>query len=232
MIPDITKQAAFITGRILHQGTRLPIVGKIRITAREVEIIDKVFEDGTFVVSAPLDIIFPKLSTLSYSIDLTIQADSTQFRQRTVQYSQSISIPAGSNFDPDPDPNVVPPIKPDPLIDLGTIYLPVNPADDPSADLKVYQNNLLVNIRGKVIQAKHPGVPFVTPPTIQVISTGIALVPETADGDGQYKFNEVLVRSPARIKCSPPGFKPIDRPLIVDYGKVFNQEDFRLMPLP
>jgi hypothetical protein len=230
MIPDITKQAAFITGRILHQGTRLPIVGKIRITAREVEIIDKVFEDGTFVVSAPLDIIFPKLSTLSYSIDLTIQADSNQFRQGNVKYFKTISIPAGSNFDP--DPNVVPPIKPDPLIDLGTIYLPVNPADDPSADLNVYQNNLLVNIRGKVIQAKNPGVPFVTPPAVQVIPTGTALVPVTADGDGQYKFNEVLVRSPARIKCSAPGFKPIDRLLIVDYGKVFNQENFQLMPFP
>jgi hypothetical protein len=230
MISDITKQAAFITGRILHQGTRLPIEGNIRITARGVEIIDRVFEDGTFVISsAPFDIIFPELDppASTYSIDLTIQADSAQFRQGNVKYSKSITIPSGSNFDPDSET-----VKPAPLIDLGTIYLPVNPADDPSADLNVYQNNLLVNIRGKVIQAKNSGVPFVTPPTIQVISTGIALVPETADGDGQYKFKEVMVRSPARINCSAPNFKPIDRLLIVDYGKVFNQEDFQLMPFP
>lgn len=218
MIPDITKQAAFITGRILHQGTRLPIVGKIRITAREIEIIDRVFEDGTFVISAPLDIVFPKLSTFSYSIDLTIQADSLQFRQGNVQYSQSISIPAGANFDPD-----LVTVKPDPLIDLNTIYLPVNLNDD----------NLRVNIRGRAIRAKNPELPFPIPPTIELVRTGEPPVLVTADvNDGRYQFKEVLVRSPARIKCSAPGFKPIDRLLIVDYGKVFNQENFQLMPFP
>jgi hypothetical protein len=219
MISDITKQAAFITGRVLHQGTRLPIAGKIRITARGIEIIDKVFEDGTFVISAPLDIIFPKLSTLAYSIDLTIQADSDQFREGNVKYLKSITIPAGSNFNPD-----LATVKPDPLIDLNTIYLPVNPNDD----------NLRVNIRGKAIRAKNPELPFPTPPTIEVVVPGEPPVSKTADAiDGRYQFKEVLVRSPnARIKCSASGFKSVDRPLIVDYGKVFNQEDFRLMPFP
>jgi hypothetical protein len=219
MIPDITKQAAFITGRILHQGTRLPIEGNIRITAQGIEIINKVFEDGTFVISAPLEIVFPKLSTLAYSIDLTIQADSAQFRQGNVKYSQTIVIPAGANFDPD-----LATVKPDPLIDLNTIYLPINPKG----------NELRVNIRGRVVQAKNPAAAFPTPPKIEVVVTGEPSVSKTADAiDGRYQFKEVLVRSPnARIKCSAPGFKSIDRLLTVDYGKVFNQEDFQLMPFP
>jgi hypothetical protein len=225
MLPDLTKQAALITGRILHQGTRLPIVGKVRITAREVAIGDKVLEDGTFVLSAPLDLSFPELSSRSYSLHLTIQADSAQFRLGTVKYSRLVTIPAGSNFDPE-----LATTPPDPLIDLGTIYLPVNPVDDPTADLEVYRENLQVNIRGRVIQANHPEMPFSTPPTIQVVPTGAASVSVTADADGRYKFTEIVVRSPARIICSVPGFQTIDRLLSIDFGKVFNPENFRLLP--
>jgi hypothetical protein len=227
MLTELTRQAAFITGRILHQGTRLPIVGKVRITAREARLVDRVLEDGTFVLSAPLDLLFPKLSSQSYSLHLTIQADSAQFRLGTVKYSRLVTIPAGSNFDPELE--ITPP---DPLIDLGTIYLPVNPVDDPTAAPDVYWENLQVNIRGRVIQANNPEKPFLIPPTIEVLPTGAVSVSVSADADGRYRLTDVLVRSPAQIRCSAPDFKTINRLLMVDFGKVFNQENFRLLPPP
>ena len=225
MLPDLTRQAAFITGRILHQGTRLPIVGKIRITAREATLVDRVLADGTFVLSAALDVLFPELNSRSYALYLTIQADSGQFRLGAAKYSLLVTIPAGSNFDPE-----LATTQPDPLIDLGTIYLPVDPADDPTADLDMYRENLQVNIRGLVVQANHPDLPFATPPTIQIVPTGAPSVSVTADTNGRYRFTNIVVRSPARILCSAPGFQTIERLLSVDYGKLFNSENFRLLP--
>jgi hypothetical protein len=227
LFSDLTRQATLITGRILHQGTRLPIVGKVRITAGEATIVDKVLEDGTFVLSAPVDLSFPELSSRSYSLNLTIHAESAQFRLGTVKYSCLVTIPAGSNFDPE-----LATTPPDPLIDLGTIYLPVNPVDDPTAAPDVYRENLQVNIRGRVIQANLPEIPFQTPPTIQVVPTGAVSVLVMADADGRYRLTEVLVRSPAQIRCSADGFQTIDRRLSIDFGKVFNQQNFRLVPLP
>lgn len=218
-----TKQAAFITGRILHRGTGLPIEGQIQIKARDVPVVTKVLDDGTFVISGATDQIFPQLNAQAYSIKLSIQAASGQFRRGLVEYSQLVDIPAGISFDPD----VVAPFRP--LIDLGNIYLPVDPAIDPSADLAVYRDNLLVEIRGRVLQAKKPEEDFPTPPKIQVIVNGAAPIEVVANADGRYRFSSILMRLPAQISCSAPGFQPIKRPLLVDFGKVVNQEDFRLL---
>lgn len=227
MIPELTRQAAFITGRILHQGTRMPIVGQVRITAREGMISDKVLPDGTFVISGNLNQLFPRLDSQSYSLSLTIQANSVQFRLGSVQYQRSVTIPLGSNFDPD-----LSTIPPDPLINLGNIYLPVNSADDPTADPEVYQDNLEVTIRGRVQQAEQPEIPFPTPPTIQVLQAEVPPISTTTDVDGRYQFTNIIVISPAQIRCSASGFQTIERSLFIDFGKVFNQENFRLLSSP
>lgn len=133
MTPDVIKQAALITGRIVHQGTGKPLVGRIRITAREVPLVDKVLEDGTFALSGDLELLFPKLATQDYQVNLTIRADSPQFRKGFVEHELPVvTIPMGSNFDPEP------PIPPDPLIDMGTIAL--------MADA--------INVRGRVYDAR------------------------------------------------------------------------------
>jgi hypothetical protein len=221
-----TKQAAFITGRILHRGTGLPIQGQIQIKARDVPIVAKVLDDGTFVISGATDQIFPQLNAQAYSIELNIQAVSGQFRRGLVEYARLENIPAGISFDPD----AVEPFRS--LIDLGNIYLPVDPAIDSSADPTVYQDNLLVEIRGRILQAKKPEENFPTPPKVQVVVDGAAPIEEVvANADGRYRFSSIVMRLPAEIRCSASGFQPIRRPLLVDFGKVVNQEDFRLLSI-
>lgn len=132
MTADIITQVAFITGRLLHAGTSQPVVGRIRITAEEGPIIDKVLEDGTFAISGWLELLFPNLDTQDYQLHLHVRVDSPQFRQGFIELPlPPVTIPMGSNFDPDP------PILPDPHIDLGTILLPADP----------------VNIQGQVVDA-------------------------------------------------------------------------------
>lgn len=133
MIADTLKQAAFIKGRVLHQGTGEPVVGRVQITAREGFVVDKVLADGTFAVSGDIERLFPELNSRSYQLTLTIRADSAQFPQGFVAYSLRVTIPAGSNFDPKT------PTPPDPLIDVGTIRLPVDPVVDPTADPIAFQ---------------------------------------------------------------------------------------------
>jgi hypothetical protein len=222
----VTKQAAFITGRILHRGTGLPIKGKIQIKARDVPIVAKVLDDGTFAISGAINQIFPTLDSQAYKLKLTIQAESVEFRRGMVEYSQLVDIrPDGISFDPD----AVEPFRS--LIDLGNIYLPVDPAIDSSADPTVYQDNLLVEIRGRILQAKKPEENFPTPPTVQVVVDGAAPIEVVANADGRYRFSSIVMRLPAEIRCSAPGFQPIKRPLLVDFGKVVNQEDFRLLSI-
>lgn len=227
MPSGLSRQVAFIVGRVLHQGTRLPIPGRVQIAAAEGAVFARVLEDGTFGVSGDLAQLFPDLSLQPYSLSLTFKATSAQFRLGSVIYRRSITVPAGSDFDPD-----LAATPPSPLIDLGTIYLPVNPIDDPTADLSVYQENLKVVIRGQVIQAEQPETAFVTPPTIEILQSGVPTLSATADANGRYELSEIGVRSPARIRCAVAGFQTVERSLWVDYSKVFNQENFQLLPVP
>jgi hypothetical protein len=224
MVPDTLKQAAFIKGRILHQGTGEPVVGRIHITAKEGFVVDKVLVDGTFAISGDLEQLFPKLSSQSYPLTLTIRADSAQFRQGFVEYSFLATIPAGSNFDPKP------PTPPDPLIDVGTIRLPVAPAVDPTADPIVFQENMQVNIRGLVVRAKDPDIP-INGATVSILQSSVVTHSTTTTPQGRYRFDNIIVKAPAQIKCSAPGFLSQNpRILQVDFGKSINEEYFRLAP--
>ena len=212
MIPDILKQAAFIKGRILHQGTGEPVVGRVHITAREGFVVDKMLADGTFAVSGDLEQLFPKLSSQSYPLTLTIRADSAQFRQNFVEYSFLVTIPVGSNFDPKP------PALPNPLIDVGTIRLPV--------DLE----NMQVNIRGRVVPAKDPDIP-INGAMVSILQSSVVTHSTTTNPQGRYRFDNIIVKAPAQIKCSASGFVSQNpRILQVDFSKSINEEYFRLAP--
>ena len=212
MIPDILKQAAFIKGRILHQGTGEPVVGRVHITAREGFVVDKILADGTFAVSGDLEQLFPKLSSQSYPLTLTIRADSAQFRQNFVEYSFLVTIPVGSNFDPKP------PALPNPLIDVGTIRLPV--------DLE----NMQVNIRGRVVPAKDPDIP-INGAMVSILQSSVVTHSTTTNPQGRYRFDNIIVKAPAQIKCSASGFVSQNpRILQVDFSKSINEEYFRLAP--
>jgi hypothetical protein len=195
MTPDVIKQAAFITGRILHQGTGDPVIGRIHITAREGFVVDKI---------------------------LTIRADSAQFRQGFVEYSFLATIPVGSNFDPKP------PTLPGSLIDVGTIRLPVDPAVDPTANPVVFQKNMQVNIRGRVVRAKDPDIP-INGAKVSILESSVVTHSTTTNSQGRYRFDNIIVKAPAQIKCSAPGFLSQNpRILQVDFSKSINEEYFRL----
>lgn len=224
MIPDILKQATFIKGRILHQGTGEPVVGRVHITAREGFVVDKMLADGTFAVSGDLEQLFPKLSSQPYPLILTIRADSAQFRQNFVEYSFLVTIPVGSNFDPKP------PALPSPLINVGTIRLPVDPAVDPIANPVVFQENMQVNIRGCVVHAKDPDIP-INGATVSILQSSVVTHSTTTNLQGRYRFDNIIVKAPAQIQCSAPGFLSQNpRILQVDFSKSVNEEYFRLAP--
>jgi Carboxypeptidase regulatory-like domain len=221
MTQDVIKQAAFITGRILHQGTGEPVVGRVRIAVREGSVVDKVLADGTFAVSGDLEKLFPQ----SYPRTLTIRADSAQFRQGFVEYSLPIPIISmGSNFDPEP------PILPDLPINLGTIRLPVDPAIDPTADPVVFQENMQVNIRGRVVRATDPDIP-INGATVSILQSSVMTHSTTTNFQGRYRFDNIIVRAPAQIECSAPGFQSqTPRILQIDFGKLIHEGYFRLTP--
>jgi len=231
MIPDILKQAAFIKGRVLHQGTGEPVVGRVHITAREGFVVDKMLADGTFAVSGDVEQLFPKLSSQLYKLTLTIRADSAQFRQGFVEHSFLVTIPAGSNFD------LKQPSSPNPLIDVGTIRLPVDPAVDPTADpiilkknMLIFKENMQVNIRGCVVHAKDPDIP-INGATVSILQSSVVTHSTTTNLQGRYRFDNIIVKAPAQIKCSAPGFLSQNpRILQVDFSKLINEEYFRLAP--
>lgn len=210
MTADIITQVAFITGRILHAGTGQPVVGRIRITAEEGPIIDKVLEDGTFAISGWLELLFPNLDTQDYQLHLHVHVDSPQFRQGFIELAlPPVTIAMGSNFDPDP------PTPPDPLIDLGTILLPAD----------------TVNIQGRVVESENPDTPIASA-TVEVLQSGTVTHTATTDSEGLYRFDEKNVVAPAEIQCSKTGFKTQKRTLLLDFGKLMNEEYFRLPPQP
>lgn len=211
-MPDVIKQVVFVTGRVLHQGTGEPIVGEIKITAQEGPVSSKVLSDGTFALSGDLEILFPNLATQSYQLHLNVHADSEQFRAGSIDQPELVTIPStipsGPSFDPDP------PTTPRALVVVPTILLPADP----------------VNIRGRVVNAQSPDT-SIFGARIEVLQNGVVTDSTTTAADGRYRFDEIGVQAPAQIQCSATGFRIQPRILLIDFGKLLNEEYFRLEPL-
>ena len=201
MALDVLEQVALVTGRILHIGTGEPVVGRIRITADEGLIIDKVFADGTFVLSGYIDQLFPKLDEQDYLLTLTIRAESAQFWEGYAEVQQIVTINSNETFEePLPiDPGGNPIYFPESLPD------PVDP-DEPDP------LNMRVNIRGRVVEAANPEAPIVNA-TVEVLD-GLDVPRSTiTNGEGRYRLirlngtsQGITVIAPAEIRCSATGF--------------------------
>jgi hypothetical protein len=207
MSADVITQVAFATGRIIHQGTGLELVGEINISAEEGPVISKLLDDGTFVLSGYLAFLFPELNSQNYDLNLTIRARSFQYRQGFIERQLMVTIPMGSDFDPDP------PTPADPLVDMGTIVLPADP----------------ITIRGRVVEAENPDQPIQNA-TVEILHAGPAIASTTTNADGRYSFDNVTVTAPAQIRCSSIGFGTLTRASLLDFGYLVNEENFRLPP--
>ena len=207
MTSDIVKQATFATGRIVHQGTGEPVVGQVQIAAQEGPVAAKVTGDGTFLLSGDLKLLFPNLATQNYQLHLDIHADSAQFHPGFIDHPVLVTIPGGPSFDPDP------PTTPLALVVVPTVLLPADPT----------------NVRGRVVEAHNPETP-ISGATLELLQGGPPISAVTTDADGRYRFNDVTVLAPSQIRCSKAGFKTEARPLLVDFGKLINEEYFRLAP--
>lgn len=218
MIPDVITQVAFATGRILHKGTGRPLDGEINITAREGPLASKILPDGTFALSGAPEILFPELSAQGYVLHLNIRAKSAQYRDGFIDLPFSLSVAQNSAFDPPP------PAAPTALVDAGTIFLPADP----------------VNVRGVVVEAANPSNPI---PSAQVkITHGDAPLTASTDSQGRYRLDGVQVTAPSQlvngvtvtslpqVECSKANFKTETRNLMLDYGKLVQEENFRLPP--
>jgi hypothetical protein len=202
MTPDIIEQVAMVTGRLIHQGTGKPVVGSVRFTAREGPVADKLFADGTFAVSGRPELLFPNLALQDHELHLNIRVDSAQFRAGFVEQTKVVPIPMGSTF-----------ASP---ISVDTIDLPADP----------------VNIRGQVVEAANPER-LIADATIEVLHSGPVIPPVTTDAEGRYRFDEITVTAPAQIRCAKPiNFKTATRALLIDFGKLVNEEYFHLAPSP
>ena len=99
-------------------------------------------------------------------------------------------------------------------LSAGSVSLPADP----------------VNIRGRVVGAKNPQIPIHNA-VVEVLHCGLAVPPATTDAEGGYRFDEIAISAPAHMRCSATGFKPEKRILLIDFGKLMNEEHFRLPPL-
>jgi hypothetical protein len=207
MSADVITQVAFATGRIIHQGTGEALAGEIRITAQEGPVVTKVLDDGTFVLSGYLTFLFPNLVGQPYNLNLTIVAGSPQYQQGVIEQQVLVTIPMGSDFDPDP------PTPADALVDMGTIVLPADP----------------ITIRGRVVEAENTDQPIPNA-TVEVLHAGPAIPPVVTNGDGRYSFDNIAVTAPAQIRCSEASFATVTRVLLLDFGYLVNEENFRLPP--
>lgn len=204
---DVITQVAFATGRIIHQGTGEELVGEIQITAQEGPVISKVLDDGTFVLSGYLRFLFPNLAIQNYNLNLTIHARSPQYRQGFIEQQVMLPIPIGSDFDPDP------PTVADPLIDMGPIVLAADP----------------ITIRGQVVDAANPDQ-AIQNATVEIVHPGPAIAPRITNAEGRYSFDNITVTAPAQIQCSAAGFGNVTRVLLLNFGYLVNEENFRLPP--
>jgi hypothetical protein len=239
MAVDAIGQTAFIRGQILHQGTGEPIDGEVHITApidsmvdeMLPAVVDKVLPDGTFVISGCIDRLFPKLNSQNYQLNLNIRVKSPQFRQDFLEYSRSVTVPMGSDFDPEP------PVAPDPLIDVGVVRLPVNPftdlntkpVDPDENPLDLLKKNLQVGIRGRVVEARDPER-SISSATVEILHLAIVTHTITTNAAGRYRFDNIVVIAPSRIQCSAPGFNSQTRPLRINFSQLIHEEYFRLTP--
>ena len=209
MTPDVITQTAFATGRIIHEGTGRPPVGAVTFAAAEGPVVGRVLEDGTFALSGYLNFLFPNLAAQNYQLTLTISLTSPQYRSGRFERTLApVVVPLGSDFDP------APPAAPDPLVNFGTIILAADP----------------VNIRGRVVEAANPGTP-VGGASVEVLHAGPPIAAAAADASGRYRFDDIGVTAPAQIRCSAPTFKTITRDLLLDFGRLINEENFRLSPV-
>ncbi len=203
---EVLEQVALVTGKILHQGTGKPVFGNVRITTEVGAVVDKLLKDGTFVISGRPDLLFPRLSSQSYQLNLKIRAESPQFRQGFVETDLTVTIPSGWTFE-------------QPVSSAETVFLNADP----------------VNIGGYVFDAINANNGIANA-TITVLQEG--RVPDStlrsADrGElGRYRFNEITVLAPAQIRCVATDFQTQTRNLLIDFGKLLNQENFYLVPSP
>lgn len=201
---EVLEQVALITGKILHQGTREPVFGKVRIATEAAMIVDKLLKDGTFVVSGQPDLLFPLLNSQSYQLQLKIRADSAQFRQGFVETDLIVTIPSSWTFE-------------QPVSLTETLFLPADP----------------VNIGGYVFDAVNPEIP-IPGATIEVLQAGAVRHSTSTSSDpseqGRYRFNNIIVLAPAQIRCVATNFQTQIRNLFIDFGKSLNLENFYLVP--
>ena len=207
MNPDVITQVAFVTGRLLHQGTAQPVLGSIQIRAEEGPLSATILADGAFALSGDLQFLFPDLASQNYSLHLTIQATSPQFRQGQASLTATATIPMGADFDP------APPAAPHALVDLGTLLFPAD----------------TISVRGRVVETLNPDTP-ISGASVEVLHSGAPIPPAASDGDGWYRLDDILISGPSQVRCSHAGFKTVTRLLLLDYGKLVNEEYFRLPP--
>lgn len=204
MSVDVISQAAFATGRILHEGTGMPVDGTVEITAQEGPIFGALADDGTFVLSCQLNFLFQNIVAQPYALHLTVHAVSRQFLSGTADLSITANIPAGADFDPDVG-------APSALVDLGTLSLPADP----------------VIIQGKVMQAENSDVP-IAGATIRLLRSSIPLASTTSDPDGRYRINAIKALPNDELECSAPGYTTKKSKLVPDFGHAIAEQYFQL----
>lgn len=226
--PDVITQVALVTGKILHEGTGKPVIGVVHITAQEFPsninpiLIDKVLNDGTFVLSGRPELLFPELAIKDYQLHLTIRATSPQFRQEFAERSLTVTIPQNWNF--------VEPISKGLPTSTSTILV-LLPADP-------------VFIRGYVFDADNPGVGIAnaTITVKQGATTFTTVTSADVEHRGKYSFQDpvdptqlraftITSTNPATIQCSAGGFvSSPERPLAIYFGRSLHEEYFYLVP--
>lgn len=125
---DVIEQVAMVMGRIVHAGTGEAPVGRVAVSVAEGPVWSRILDDGTFVVSGHLPLLFAVVPGPPYTVHLRIRADSPQYRQGFVAQDRTVTVPAGWDF-----------LRP---WDAGTITLPADP----------------VTIRGRVVEGSDPSV--------------------------------------------------------------------------
>jgi hypothetical protein len=219
--PDMIEQVALVMGKILHEGTGKPVIGTVQITVKEPSVIDKILDDGIFVLSGRPELLFPELALKDYQLHLKIKVTSPQFRQKFVEKSLIVTIPKGWNFEH--------PISKE---------LPAS-----TSAIKVLFPAEPVFIRGYVFDVDDPGIgiPNATVKIDQGVNTFTALTSADVERKGNYSFQDpgdptkpqvftITATSPATISCSATGFKPSpSRPLAINFERSLHEEYFYLL---
>ncbi len=228
IIPDVITQVALVTGKVLHEGTGKPVIGVVHITAREFPpninpiLIDKVLNDGTFVLSGRPELLFLELALRDYQLHLTIRATSAQFRQGFAEQLLTVTIPQNWDF--------AQPVSKELPTSTSTILVLL--AADP------------VFIRGYVFDADNPGVGIAnaTITVKQGATTFTTVTSADVERRGKYSFQDpvdpaqlraftITAAHPATIQCSAVGFgSSPERPLAIDFGRSPHEEYFYLVP--